>query len=141
MIPGHVELTLDLRHLNNEVRKLAVAKMLAEGRRAAKSGNCEFRMLEEVSQNAVNADPGLMAQLRKAVAACGLHPVELESGAGHDAVIMGQAFPMAMLFIRHPGGVSHHPSETVCKEDIATAIEVIGRCVLELAEYERGKLS
>ena len=59
--------------------------------------------------------------------------MELESGAGHDAVIMGQSFPMAMLFLRHPGGVSHHPDEAVLVEDVAVAIDVLGRYVQRLA--------
>jgi allantoate deiminase len=31
-------------------------------------------------------------------------------------------FPAAMLFIRNPGGVSHHPDEDVREEDVAAAL-------------------
>ncbi len=133
VIPSRVELTLDVRHLNNEVRKLAISNLLAKGRRAAMSGDCEFAVLEETSQNSVRAHAAMAAALRETVAASGLHPMELESGAGHDAVIMGQSFPMAMLFLRHPGGVSHHPDEAVLVEDVAVAIDVLGRYVQRLA--------
>jgi allantoate deiminase len=47
--------------------------------------------------------------------------VTLTSGAGHDAMILAQVMPAVMLFIRSPGGVSHHPDETVLVEDIETA--------------------
>ena len=30
--------------------------------------------------------------------------------------------PPAMLFLRSPGGISHHPDETVLAEDVAAAL-------------------
>jgi allantoate deiminase len=45
------------------------------------------------------------------------------SGAGHDAMIVAAHFPTAMLFLRSPGGISHHPSETVLVADVTAAIE------------------
>ena len=71
VIPSRVELTLDVRHLNNEVRKLAISNLLAKGRRAATSGDCEFAVLEETSQNSVRADAAMAAVLRETVAASG----------------------------------------------------------------------
>jgi allantoate deiminase len=47
----------------------------------------------------------------------------MTSGAGHDAMIMARGMPAAMLFLRSPGGVSHHPDETVLAEDVAAALE------------------
>ena len=48
----------------------------------------------------------------------------MTSGAGHDAMIVAQALPAAMLFLRSPGGISHHPDERVLVEDVAAALEV-----------------
>ena len=36
----------------------------------------------------------------------------------------------AMLFLRSPGGISHHPDETVLEEDVVAALAV-GRAVLD----------
>ena len=38
-------------------------------------------------------------------------------------MIMARRMPAAMLFLRSPGGVSHHPDETVLAEDVAAALE------------------
>ena len=48
------------------------------------------------------------------------YPVHLHapSGAGHDAMIMAAKLPASMLFLRSPGGISHHPDETVREEDV-----------------------
>ena len=48
----------------------------------------------------------------------------MASGAGHDAMIMAARMPAAMLFLRSPGGISHHPDETVLEEDVAAALAV-----------------
>ena len=46
----------------------------------------------------------------------------LVSGAGHDAMILAAHMPATMLFIRTPGGVSHHPDESVTEGDVAIAL-------------------
>ena len=45
------------------------------------------------------------------------------SGAGHDAMIMARKTPVAMLFLRSPGGISHHPDESVRAQDIDAALK------------------
>jgi allantoate deiminase len=45
------------------------------------------------------------------------------SGAGHDAMILAEKVPVAMIFLRTPGGISHDPAESVAMEDVAKAIE------------------
>ena len=44
--------------------------------------------------------------------------------------------PAAMLFVRSPGGVSHHPDESVHEGDVAAAFAV-GLGVLDLLAAER----
>jgi allantoate deiminase len=42
-----------------------------------------------------------------------------------------------MLFLRSPGGVSHHPAETVLPEDVDLALEVGCRFLESLtSEYQ-----
>jgi allantoate deiminase len=42
-----------------------------------------------------------------------------------------------MLFLRSPGGISHHPSESVREEDVEAALHV-GRKFLERLATESG---
>jgi allantoate deiminase len=49
------------------------------------------------------------------------------SGAGHDAMIMARRVPASMLLLRSPGGISHHPDESVLEEDVEAALAVGGR--------------
>jgi allantoate deiminase len=74
---------------------------------------------------AVTTDPALTACLAEAIAAAGQTPHRLTSGAGHDAGIMAAIAPTAMLFLRSPGGVSHHPEERVLGDDVAVGLQVL----------------
>lgn len=133
VIPERVEVSLDIRHADDGVRDEAVERCLAEGTRIAKSDNASFRVLEDSPQPAVQVDPTLTTTLAEAAERLGVSPMRLPSGAGHDAVMMAATFPVAMLFVRHPGGVSHHPDERVEAADVALAIDTMGRFVQNLA--------
>ncbi len=79
------------------------------------------------------ADPNLSALVAKALEDLGLPVHRLPSGAGHDAAQMAAVTPMAMLFVRCKEGISHNPAESVKREDVRAAIEVIGRFLALLA--------
>ena len=57
----------------------------------------------------------------------------MTSGAGHDAMIVARRMPAVMLFLRSPGGISHHSRETVLPEDVEAAL-VTGMRFLEEME-------
>jgi allantoate deiminase len=52
-------------------------------------------------------------------------PFRLPSGAGHDAMAFRGRLPMAMLFVRCKGGVSHNPAEYASAEDIDVAARIL----------------
>jgi allantoate deiminase len=56
----------------------------------------------------------------------------MTSGAGHDAMILGAISPIAMLFLRSPGGISHHPAESVRAADVEAALAAGVRFLEEL---------
>ena len=48
----------------------------------------------------------------------------MPSGAGHDAQILSQMLPSAMLFVPSIGGISHHYAENTRDEDIVLGCQV-----------------
>ena len=50
--------------------------------------------------------------------------MRMPSGAGHDAQIIGQRLPAAMMFVPSIGGVSHHFSENTAEADIVLGCQV-----------------
>jgi allantoate deiminase len=67
-------------------------------------------------------NPTMTKKLSDAVMAAGYPVHPMVSGAGHDAMILAERVPTAMLFLRSPGGISHHPDETVLVDDVTAAL-------------------
>lgn len=138
VIPGQAELSLDIRHASDNARDASVKTLLDTATRLAQQDGIDLEVVDHQTQPATPMDPSLTGMLTDAMEDAGLPPVALLSGAGHDAVAMAEAFPVAMLFVRHPGGISHHPDEHVEAADVAVAIDVMTRAVLRLAEQLQG---
>jgi len=85
-----------------------------------------------LDQSTVAMDAALTARLLRAANAEGVGSCSMASGAGHDAMILAPYVPAAMLFVRSPGGVSHHPDETVNVEDVAAALACGSRFFADL---------
>lgn len=86
----------------------------------------------------VAMDAGLKALLRGAVEDAGQPLYEMPSYAGHDARITAPRIPSAMLFLRSPGGLSHHPDERVHAKDVAVTLQVAVAFLMRLAaRFER----
>jgi len=47
--------------------------------------------------------------------------------------VMAARVPTAMLFLRSPGGISHHPDETVREEDVEAALQTGGKFLARFA--------
>jgi allantoate deiminase len=77
-------------------------------------------------------DEQLTEMLGCAVRASGFADHRMHSGAGHDAMVMAERMPAAMLFLRSPGGISHHPDEAVLEADVAAALAVALKFVDQL---------
>ena len=90
-----------------------------------------------LSENtALPCAPRLVSLLSQAVEDAGQPIVRLPSGAGHDGVAMANLTDVGMLFVRCRGGVSHNPAEAVTAEDVAVAIEVLGRFLERMAQQK-----
>lgn len=131
VIPGRVTFTLDVRDVKDAERRAACAKLRRLAAVVAKRRGLELSW--EVIQETPTApmDAALTALLRRAASA---RVRAMPSGAGHDAAVMSKICPSAMLFVRCKDGLSHHPDESVQTADVAAALDVMTRAVLELAK-------
>ncbi len=136
VVPGAVTLSLDVRHAEDAVRRRAVEDLLAMARRIAADRGLDFRVNHAQDHPAVPTDPHLTDLLASALAAAGIPPRRLVSGAGHDAAVLARIAPVAMLFLRSPGGVSHHPDERVVCADVPIALDVMIRWLIAVASND-----
>jgi allantoate deiminase len=122
VIPGVVEVSLDVRHIENRVRSQFVKEFQRTASTIAHKRGVEVEWVEKMEQETVPMDRVLSDDLLAAVAAAGFPERKMPSGAGHDAMVMAARAPAAMLFLRSPGGISHHPDESVLEEDVEAAL-------------------
>ncbi len=137
VIPAEATHSLDLRHPDDAARERLRDHLEQRAKEIAASRGCDYSWELRQETPAVPADPELSALLGQAVEDSGLPAHRLPSGAGHDAAQMAALTPMAMLFVRCKEGISHNPAESVKREDVGAAIEVMGRFLALLAESER----
>jgi allantoate deiminase len=123
VIAEEARVTLDVRHKSNDVRDGAVEALARIAGEIAERRGLSLQQKVLLSQRAVAMDPFLVEQIQEAIRSTGSQPHRMTSGAGHDAMILADKVPAAMIFLRSPGGISHDPAESVEVEDVAKALE------------------
>jgi allantoate deiminase len=123
VIAGEALLTLDVRHSSDEVRIRAVDDLIRKSEEIAERRGLWVRRNVLLNQQAVAMDPFLVNHIEDAIRQAGCEPHRMASGAGHDAMILAEKVPAAMIFLRTPGGISHDPAESVALEDVEKAID------------------
>jgi allantoate deiminase len=130
VINGSCWTSLDVRHAEDAVRAAAVISLTEKARAIAVRRGLEVQWKVRLEQSSTAMSPALVAMLERAVRQTGSPVHHMTSGAGHDAMVMASRMPAAMLFVRSPLGISHHPDETVVEDDVAAALAA-GRQFLE----------
>ncbi len=133
VIAGEARATLDIRHASDRARTEALHELIrqAESIAARRGVTVNWRTL--LAQHAVAMDAFLTEQIEQAMQKAGCEPHRMASGAGHDAMILAEKIPTAMIFLRTPGGISHDPAESVHLDDVAKALECGRHLLAQLA--------
>jgi N-carbamoyl-L-amino-acid hydrolase len=126
IIPGRAEMLFQFRDVDpDRLARLerALEELVAQSDAA---GPCRCR-LEALSRSVPKLmDERFQDALEQAAErhAPGAH-MRMPSAAGHDAQIMAQRVPAAMLFVPSIGGISHHWTEDTKDEDIVLGCQVM----------------
>lgn len=124
VIAGAASVKLDVRSVDAAVLERGLLSLEAAAEAIARRRQLGLHREIRFEAPSVRCEPGLRALLSESVRAAGVPVHELPSGAGHDGRVVAELAPIAMLFLRSPGGLSHHPDERVNHGDVALAIEV-----------------
>jgi N-carbamoyl-L-amino-acid hydrolase len=134
VVPGECRFSLDLRAPSDAQRDALARDVLAE-----LAAICARRGLRQTTEQTMRASaapshPRWQQRWERAIAAQGLPPHSMASGAGHDAMKLHEIMPQAMLFVRGQNhGISHNPLETTTSDDIQLAVQAYGSLLDELA--------
>ena len=125
VIPGEVTFSVDLRCMDDSLRRRAVRALQGDAWTIVETRGLEVEIEPFHEAVATPMAPALQAGLEKAAIALGHRPVRIPSGAGHDAQMMAKLCPSAMLFVRCRGGISHNPAEHASSDDMGAAIAAL----------------
>ena len=138
VVPGKVEFSLDLRALDDALRRQAYEAAVAECEAIATRRGLRMREDRFYDEASVLCEPALMTALKETLSRLGDEAaLSIPSMAGHDGLAMAQICPMAMLFVRCRDGVSHSPNEHVDLEDIAASVEALTDFIRQTARDAR----
>ncbi|AHV97652.1 Zn-dependent hydrolase [Paenibacillus sabinae] len=133
IIPGRVELALDIRHPVEEVRNRVEDEIRAFIKRNCSERGIEYEIEVPHRLKPTPCSENVIAVVQDSVAAAGLPVQKLISGAAHDAMVMAEITEVGMIFVRSKDGISHHPDEWTSKEDLAWGTEVLYQSITRLA--------
>ena len=133
VIPGNVCFSIDLRDGNRSAlleEEAAVAEIL---RGADGDGfRVEQRMFNH--EDPVPMDAELVDCLESCVQEAAIPYKRMNSGAGHDSMIIAWEIPTCMIFVPSVNGISHSPKEYTRPEDLGRGCEVLGRMLVKRAK-------
>jgi allantoate deiminase len=132
VIPGRVSFTTDVRHPDDATLADACARLDADLDEVRHARGVTVESTRLSGDPAVPCTPALRRVLADAIAAVGHPAPALPSAAGHDAAALAALCPVAMLFLRCAGGVSHNPAEAIDAADVAVALDVLERAFTTL---------
>ncbi|MEO6472919.1 MAG: allantoate amidohydrolase [Aeromicrobium sp.] len=125
-IPSRVTAWLDARAADEPQLNKMVDELVAAATAASDRTTVEFTT--ESYSPAVDFSVPLRDQLAELLDA----PV-LPTGAGHDAGVLSEHIPTAMLFVRNPTGISHSPEEFAEDADCQAGVVALAEVIKALA--------
>ncbi len=125
VIAGQTIFSVDLRAPDDRLRDSAHSAITGALHDIAQRRLVGIEITRTHQAKAARCDPALQAELAAAIKATGHTPLTLPSGAGHDAMVFTGTCPMAMMFVRCAGGISHNPAESITAEDADHAIQAL----------------
>ncbi|MFS2222229.1 allantoate amidohydrolase [Pantoea sp. B65] len=133
VIPGEVDLTLDIRGPEDQPLAVLLSDLLTQAEAIALRRGLTFSADEYYRIAATRCDEQLQSALSRAVTQVQGSSLSLPSGAGHDAIAIAERWPVGMLFVRCDRGISHHPAESVLESDVAKAVQAYLLAVHDIA--------
>ena len=132
IVPGRVELSLDIRDMDEDRIGAFFLELEREAGRIGRRTGTAFSFTRYHVHEPVETHLVIREVFEEAARELGLTSRRLLSGAGHDAQTIGKIAPVGLIFIPSAGGVSHSAEEYSRPEDVRNGAAVLLRSVLKL---------
>jgi len=132
IIPGSVELSLELRTVEPELKEEVLDKLTKACEKIEKHRGIKIERKLNLDQREMPMDKQVMDAVKRGIEAQGVKAVDLVSMAGHDAANMQRVTQAGMIFVKSIAGKSHCPEEYSEMKDIAVTANAMLEAVLIL---------
>ncbi len=132
IIPGKVELSVDLRDLSKVCLDEMIAQLRQEVQIIAADTNTKIAINPQLCVEPTLADQKVQATITSVCQRLKLSYCCLPSRAGHDALEIGRITDMGMIFVPSLAGVSHSESEYTSPQQCTQGANVLLQTLLEL---------
>ncbi|MFC7936326.1 allantoate amidohydrolase [Streptomyces sp. NPDC057387] len=133
-IPSLVRGWLDSRAADQTSLDTVVTGIEKAAREHAAAQGVDLDVVRESFTPVVEFDHALRDELARILGTrTDLRVPVLGTGAGHDAGILSDRIPTAMLFVRNPTGVSHSPAEYAAEDDCVAGVTALADVLEGLA--------
>ncbi|MFT4039026.1 MAG: Zn-dependent hydrolase [Thermomicrobiales bacterium] len=136
VIPQQVTFTVDARSPDAAQRNDLLARHEALMHEVANRRGLGIHLRTDSDRVPVASDPALVETIAMAAQEGDIPALRMTSGAVHDAMQLAEITPVAMIFVRSQGGISHSPEEFTTPEDAAAGTEVLARALYTLGYAE-----
>jgi allantoate deiminase len=132
IVAEEVQFSVDVRSRNNANIEDIVKKIRAELDTVCARNGASYVMDNKLTITPVNLNEGMLTILERNCKNRGYNYRRMISGAGHDALAIGQVLDTVMVFVPSKDGRSHCPVEWTEYRDIAKAVTVIYDLIVEM---------
>jgi len=133
VIPGRVDLTIDVRHWEPEKLDALASAVTVRVETIAKSMGIAAELTPTADFPPLHFDPDCVSLVREAAKRLGFSHRDIVSGAGHDATFIAEVAPTGMIFVPCENGISHNETENAKPEDLSAGASVLLHAVLARA--------
>lgn len=133
VVPETVTVTLDLRNPDQARLDEAEAAIRAFAEDMARQMDLTIATRDLARFPPTPFNDGMIGKVEAAAKSLEMPVRRMISGAGHDAQMMAQLCPTAMIFVPSIGGLSHNPKEFSTDADIIAGANVLLQVVLDVA--------
>lgn len=132
VIPGFVELSLDVRSISEQNIKKVYQELINEIDIIIENSGVDIKMKKDLYIAPVVMSEKIIDIMRETADKLGYSYMKMNSGAGHDAMIMAGIAPTSLIFVPSKNGLSHHPDEWTEYEDLGKGIHLILNTVVNI---------
>ena len=133
LIPSHVIMGFECRHTDPSVLQQLESDLLQWAEACAEAHRLTVSVQQNERMEAAVMDARIQQIVMDICDQSDLRFLPLVSYAGHDAQMLSQITPSAMIFIPCQAGISHNPQEFAKWEDVVTGANVLLQTILQIA--------